>query len=90
MTLTNQQFAPQIRPKLPSLESVKKHTDSVQAAIQLENDRKTAKYIVGMEYALDASELRLQELKGVLQVNGVTITDVLVEKKKRSRVLGIF
>lgn len=54
-------------------------------------DAELAVYITRLQNAGEDCRKQLAEVKHMLEVQGgVIITDVLVEKKKRSKVLGIF
>lgn len=52
-------------------------------------DRSVALLIVGMEFALDDCKDQLYEMKTVLKIQGVTITDTLIEDPERGKILGI-
>lgn len=76
--LTNSQFKCVDKPSVPTNADVS--TDEGKIAL--------GGYIVDMENAYDLCQGRLLEIRDVIQVQGGTVTDVLVTEKKK--IFGIF
>lgn len=76
--LTNSQFKCVDKPKVPTNADVL--TKNGQVAL--------GNYIVDMETAYDLCQGRLLEIRDVIQVQGGTVTDVLVTDRKK--LFGIF
>ena len=77
--LTNSQFTCLEPPPVPSDVDITTKVGQVQ----------TGHYIVGMELVVNDCKAQLFEVRDVLQVQGATITDTIVEEKK-PKFLGIF